>query len=406
MKRRLLALALCAAVCGCGGGGMSGAETAAPVAAAPSSDDTAALQAAVDKGGVVTLDARTYHTSKTITISHSNTVIQGAGPGTVIEFKATHAPYIHCGNDRAITTPCDLDDVLPRRIAQPIAVGDTSFVATDDASDVQPGEWLLINDYDNVYGDRAAVDWMKVDYVDGDVVHLQTAFRMPFTTAREWIAGKSGLGFTRINRLVENVELRNFTVSVPDTGNPEDIGAGVSIFMALNTLIDHVDSNSAHAQPLYTYLSKGVTIYNSQGAGGSLNEFASSVDMSICHNHFQAQGAGFGLDLGAGFFDVCDNEVTQSENAGAYMLYSVHDGKFRDNRIDYVDATAGLSAVGILARGAQNVEISGNYMVGGAGTASAGISVGGVEGEIYVPPTGVTLTGNMFGEGWVSEENQ
>jgi len=72
-------------------------------------------------------------------------------------------------------------------------VGDTSFTATDDASDVQPGEWLLINDYDSVFGDRAAVDWVQVESVAGNVVARQRS--VPYgvhdgahvDTGQEWL---------------------------------------------------------------------------------------------------------------------------------------------------------------------------------------------------------------------------
>src|SRR5262249_53973026 len=155
------------------------------------------------------------------------------------------------------TTPCDLYTIPPRRIAEPIAIGDTSFIAAEDASDVQPGEWLIVYDFDSVYGDRAAVDWVQVSAVNGTTVHVTAPFRMAFTTARTWQAGKSGLGFTVIPaaRLVENIEFRNFSVSVPDTGNPADHAAGISAFIAKDVTIDRVTVNDARAQPLYSYLS-------------------------------------------------------------------------------------------------------------------------------------------------------
>lgn len=386
------------------GGGANAPTTPAVVAAPPNGDDTAAVQALVDAGGVINLEARTYHLSKTIVIRHSGTVIKGAGPATILKYAAGH-DFIHCVNDRVITTPCDLDDVPPRRIAQPIAIGDTSFTATDDASDVQPGEWLLINDYDSTYGDRAAVDWMKVASVAGNVIHVDTPFRMAFTTARPWVAGKSGLGFTRVTRLVEGTELRNFSVTVPDTGNAADHAAGISIFMALNTTIDHVSVNNYNAQPLYCYLSKGVTITNSEGRGTNiLNEFASSVDVTITGNTFAVErAAGVGLDLGLGFFNVTDNTVTQSTNIGAYLLYAVHDGTFSRNHIATVAAPFGSSSDGLLVWGAQNVTVSDNQLDGGAGPDSAGISVRAADGEIPGPSVNVQLIGNTFGNGWVND---
>jgi hypothetical protein len=364
-------------------------------------DDTAAVQAAVDRGGVVTFEARTYHLTKTIVVRNSNTVIQGAGPQTIFEFKAT-ANRIHCTDDRVFTTPCEADDAPPRRIAQPIAIGDLSFVATDDVSDLEPGEWVLVNDYDDVYGDRAAVDWMQVASVAGNVVYVSQPFRMAFTTARTWIPGKSGLGFEPVLPLVENLEFRNFAISVPDTGDPKASAGGISLFMALHVLVDHVQVNDYNAQALYSYLSKDVTFTNCEGVvHNTLNEFASSVDLTLQGNTFSAvNGAAMGLDLGLGFFKVSNNIIMQSKNAGAYLLYSVHDGTFDHNHLALVDSSADISAIGIMAWGVQNVTISDNTLDGGTGSQSAGISVRRLMGEIEVPVINVTVAGNTFGN-WV-----
>jgi Right handed beta helix region len=364
-------------------------------------DDTAAVQAAVDRGGVVTFEARTYHLTKTIIFRNSNTIIQGAGPQTIFEFKAT-ANRIQCTTDRVFTTPCEADYAPPRRVAQPIAIGDMSFVATDDASDLVPGEWVLINDYDNVYGDRAAVDWMQVASVAGNVVYVTQPFRMAFTIARTWIPGKSGLGFEPVLPLVQNLQFRNFAISVPDTGDPKASAGGLSLFMALHVIVDHVQVNDYNAQALYTYLSKDVTFTNCEGiVHNTLNEFASSVDVTIEGNTFSAvNGAAMGLDLGLGFFKVSHNTITQSKNAGAYLLYSVHDGTFDHNNIALVDSSTDISAIGIMAWGVQNVTISDNTLDGGSGSQSAGISVRSQMGEIEVPVINVTVAGNTFGN-WV-----
>jgi hypothetical protein len=138
-------------------------------------DDTAAVQAMVDKGGAVTFPAKTYHLSATITITKSDTVITGAGAQTVFDYMPTPMAQIqHCKNDRVFTTPCAFDDPPPRRVGAAIAVGDTSFLATDaaDVADLAPGEWILINDYDSVIGDRVAVDWEQVQSVDGLTVNV------------------------------------------------------------------------------------------------------------------------------------------------------------------------------------------------------------------------------------------
>jgi hypothetical protein len=371
-------------------------STRTAVAVVP--DDTAEVQAAVDRGGVVRFGARSYHLTRTIVLRHSGTVIVGVGPGTVFDYQPSQQLQ-HCENDRVFTTPCAFDDAPPRRIAAPIDIGDTSFSATtaEDVSDVQPGDWLLINDYDSIIGDRVAVDWMQVESVSGLTVNVTQPFRMAFTTARPWVAGKSGLGFERIP-LVENLELRNFNVVVEKTPSPNT--GGISIFGALNTIIDNVTVENYNGQPLYCYLSKGLTITNSGGIGGSvLSEFASSVDVTISNNHFSSTGGpGFGLDLGLGFFTVSNNWVDRSANAGIYLLYGVHDGTTTGNQVAYVDNTVqGGSAVGLLIRGSQNIGVSDNYLAGGYGPASVGISVGSDMGELLEPNVGVSLTGNTIG---------
>jgi hypothetical protein len=271
-----------------------------------------------------------------------------------------------------------------------------AFVATDatDVADLVPGEWILINDYDSVIGDRVAVDWVQVQSVEGLTVNVTKPFRMAFTTARPWVPAKSGLGFEPITPLVENIALRDFTITVEQVAGTG--AAGISLFGALNATVDNVTVNDPAAQPLYCYLSKGVTFTNSQAIGGTiLSEFASSVDVAISNNRFTSDTAGFGLDLGLGFFQVTGNAVEHSGNTGIYLLYGVHDGTVSVNDVSYVDAaTAGYNAIGILLQGSQNIEVTGNQLAGGAGTASVGILVEAHMGELLEPNTGNSVTGN------------
>src|SRR5437660_11716255 len=111
----------------CGGGGDRDAPP--PTPPPPVRDDTAAVQAAVDKGGAVMFAAKIYHLSRTIVITQSGTSIIGAGSDTVFDYQPSQQ-LTHCLNDRVFTTPCSFDDAPPRQIAAPIAVGDTSFTAT------------------------------------------------------------------------------------------------------------------------------------------------------------------------------------------------------------------------------------------------------------------------------------
>ena len=391
--RATSSLVLALTLAACGGGG-----TPSPAPPPPVEDDTAAVQAAVDRGGTVMFAAKTYHLSRTIVIKNSGTAIVGSGPDTVFDYQPS-TQLQHCENDRVFTTPCTLYHSVPRQIAAPIAIGDTSFaaIAAADVADLKLGDWLLINDYDSVVGDRVAVDWVQVASVSGLTVNVAQPFRMAFTTARPWVPAKSGLGFTPIP-LVENTQMRNFNVVVEKTPSPNT--GGISIFGALNTTIDNVSVENYNGQPLYSYLSKGVTVTNSQGTGGSvLSEFASSVDVTISNNHFSSTGGpGFGLDLGLGFFTVSDNSVDQSANAGIYLLYAVHDGTLTGNQVAYVNNTVqGGSAVGLLILGSQNIAVTGNHLAGGYGPGSIGISIDSYMGALLEPNVGNSLTDNTIG---------
>src|SRR5438034_1330211 len=130
-------------------------------------DSTVDVQSAVDAGGYVTFPAGIYSLTKTIVVSKSNTVIQGVGPDTVFVFEPT-LPQSHCINDRAFTTPCDIVRTTRREIIGPIAVGAESFVAADDVSDLNSGDWLIIEEIDRNVGDVVVVDWAQVRSVIGN----------------------------------------------------------------------------------------------------------------------------------------------------------------------------------------------------------------------------------------------
>jgi len=359
-------------------------------------DDTDSVQRAVDAGGLVRFAPRTYHLSRTIVIRQSNTIIQGAGPQTVFQFEA-RAVKEHCANDRVFTTPCETYFGQPaRRIAGAIAIGDRAFSAADDASDVEPGDWLLITDRDSVVGDVVAVDWVQVESVSAARVSVRTPFRAAFANARAWRPGVSGLGFRRMAPLIQNIEFRNFNLFVP----PDSSAVGISVIAALNTTIDHVLADSFDGQPLYSYVSKELSITNSEGRGhGVLSEFAATVDLSVHGNRFsEADAAAVGIDLGTAFFDVSNNSLDMSRNLGAYLLYGVHDGSFSENTLGFVSSAG--NAFGILAWGTQRVSISNNYLAGGEGLKSTGISVRSYAGEVPIPSIDVALSGNTFGSEW------
>lgn len=389
MNRTSLIAGTCV-LAACGGGG-----SPSPTAV---TDDTASLQAALDKGGTVQLEARTYHFSRTLTVSQSNTVIVGQGQAvTLLEFSPPEGQLTHCQTDRAITTPCEFDDPPPRQVGAAINLGDTSFQAAQasDVADLAPGDWLLINDYDQDIGDRVAVDWVQVAGIVGTTVNVVTPFRMAFTTARPWVPRKSGLGFEPIKPLVQGVKLQNLSIKVDPT-TTTNVGA-LCMFGALDATIDNVTVTNTIGQPFYSYLSKGYTLTNSTAHGGAvISELAATVDLTVTGNTFSSDAPGVGVDLGTGFFTAANNTVQQSANAGMYFLYGVHDGKASGNQIAKVAVTTDMSSAGVLIWGSQNITVTDNNLMGGAGPASVGIDVRPYAAEITLPDTGVVLSGNTI----------
>ena len=88
-------------------------------------DDTALVQAAVDRGGLVMFDARTYHLNRPIVVSKSGTIIAGKGPATKFVLDSFY-PNVPCEGDAVFETSCDQyyvagNYLLPQQIAKPIA---------------------------------------------------------------------------------------------------------------------------------------------------------------------------------------------------------------------------------------------------------------------------------------------
>jgi Pectate lyase superfamily protein len=365
-------------------------------------DDTTAVQMAVDRGGVVNFPSGTYLLSKTIVVRKSNTTIQGTGPRTVFIFNPS-AIRTHCENDRAFTTPCDVSALPVRQISNQISVGDVTFKAVDDTSDLQPGDWLIVTERDAKVDDFVAVDWARVESTDGRTVTVRNPFRVAFSNSRAWVDGKAGLGFRRIPDVVEGTQLRDFAIRVPQ-GGVGSAAVGVSVFAALHTQIDNINVDDYGAQSLYSYLSKDLTITNSSGQGHSvLNEFAATVDLTLEHNVFgKSDGAALGLNLGTAFFSVTNNALPASRNIGLYLMLGVHDGIVSDNVIEHVASSS--NSTGILAWGTQNVRITDNYLASGDGPESLGISVRDSQNLADVPiaSTGNVFEPNRFGSGWNS----
>jgi hypothetical protein len=229
-------------------------------------------------------------------------------------------------------------------------------------------------------------------------------FRTAFPNTHLWVPGSSGLGFLLLSPLVEGVQFRDLTIVGPDSG----FGApGISVFAAKDTVIDHVEVQDADGQPLYSYLSQGLTVTHSSGVGDKvLNEFAATVDLTVSDSSFSASNdAALGIDFGTGFFEIVSNKVPSSSNIAMYLLDGVHDGAVQCNSIQFVRTMSAASAVGILARGTQRATVANNYLEGGEGLATIGISIGPADGGLDQPiiSFGNIVTPNWFGPLWAMD---
>ena len=168
-------------------------------------------------------------------------------------------------------------------------------------------------------------------------------------------------------------------------------------------MIEDVEVHDSDGQPLYSYLSEGLMVKRSHGSGGKvLNEFAATVDLTVQNSTFESNEAALGLDFGTGFFLITGNQVPASENIGMYLLDGVHDGTVSGNLIDLVRSSN--SAIGMLARGTANVNIVGNYLQGGEGPVSIGLSIGPAYTlDEPILSSGNTVSPNWFGPCWTME---
>lgn len=393
---------------GCSAANMSSVANSG--SAAPR-DDTAFIQQLVDAHQ--TIPAGNYVTRSGIVLSGDEARMQCA-PGATITFLP--ASRIHYVSDRAVLTNCDTladpithEDRVPRRIASAIAVNDTSFTATDDVSDLHAGDWLIVWEGDNTLGGVPVImDWVQVASVTGDSVNVVTPFRTAFPNIHTWKSSPccGGLGFYKVvGTAARNVTISGCSIVVPDSGASN---AGLAIMAARHVTVDNTVVTDFRGQPLYSWLSKDVTITNSIGHGyTSGSEFGGTVDLSVSHTNFSAEShVGFFLDLGTSFFDFIDNTVTKSNFTCLYLLDGVHDGIIQRTKCPYISVLPPTTdAIGIWSLGSQRVSIVDNDLsAGGSGSNSTGLiirsqpaALGGLDFDF--PSFGNTVYPNTFA-GW------
>lgn len=343
-------------------------QTAPPVTP---TDDTAAVQALLDKGGTVTLEARDYHFSAMLMISVSGTTLQGAGKATNLIFTPPpKGTAKSCKTDRAISVLCGLSFYPPRAIDGAITIGDTSM-QVDDASGINPGDWLLLGDWGVLGTYTSVVDWEQVASVDGNVINFVSPTRIAINDPAPFVPYQAGAGFVRMINLT-NVTVQDLAITVNAAAGSVPQYPALGVTGTVGTVFQRLTINDPVGNPFYTYYSKGTVVQNNTFTGGIASEVASTVDFSVSDNQFV--GANLSLDLGAAFFSVAGNSFSAPQNIGIYTTDNVHDGAITDNTIGYVEVSGGVQdAVGIYLEGSPNLTVSGNSLAGGAGAGSQGI---------------------------------
>ena len=410
------AILLCTMLAACGGSQTPapGVVNPSPVVSQPTAppvitqtpppvvqtDDTATLQALLDKGDLEQLEGRTYHTTHALIATRSGATLRGQA-GTVIEFQSPPVGTLRDPgvNDRVFGIGGSVSTTTQLPIAKAISVGDTSFEAfyAADVANIVPGDWVIITvndpgiaDENTHLGYPTYVDWEQVTAVDGTTVHVATPFRMAFTNTLAFVTNSSGLGFVRVN-LTQNVTLEDLTIQV-DPGAPV---VGVYVLGTLNTTLSNVTIIDASSDQLYTEESKGLTVTGCNFVGGKvLNELSESVDLTISNSKFaSANAVPIALDLGTGFFAIKDNTITQSFHIAIYAFYNVHDGVISGNVIDPI--TGASDTYGMLLLGSPNVMMDNNTISGSNG--AGGILAEGFAGaSLSETSAGDTAAGNTI----------
>jgi hypothetical protein len=367
----------------------------------PPTDDTADLQAALDKGGTIQLEGRVYHTTQALKATVSKTRLVGT-TGTVLDFSPQGTERQWCLNDRAIAIQCQAVYTGQLPIAHDIALGATSFTALNlaDVANLNPGDWVIITlsdtgvpDAGTHLGYPTSVDWVQVESVVGTTVNTVKPFRLAFTNSLPFSVNNSGLGFMKAMPLAD-VSIEHLAITVEASAIP---AVGVYVWGSRNTTLDDVTITSDWDQ-VYTELSQGLSILNSHIIGTTvLNELAESVDITISGCTFNNPASvPIALDLGTGFFTVDGNTIEASGHVAIYAFYHVHDGAITNNTIKPITDLKNAGTVGIMLYGSPDITITGNTITGGA-HAVVGIQVSNNPNSVLPElDTGDVVSGNTI----------
>jgi len=365
---------------------------------APVADDTAAVQALLDAGGVVTLEARDYYFSAMLNVTRAGTTLQGHGNSTVLHWTPPKAgSAVGCKTDRAISVSCGLSNYKPTAITAPIAIGDTS-IEVADVTGINAGDWLMVGNWGVLGTYTAVVDWVQVASINGTTISLVSPTRVAFDATQPFAPYASGAGYVRTLG-IHDVTLQDFAVKIDAAPGAPNFPA-VGSTGTLNLTIQRLTINDPAGNPLWTYYTKGTKLLDCVATGATVGtELASSVDTLVSGNQFN--GVGVSLDLGQAFFSFDHNTLNNVANIGLYLVDNVHDGAISANTIGYVAAVSIQNTTGIYLSGSPNIQVTGNTLLGGAGNSIGIYASPGSAPPFSWPDTGDILTGNTI-QGFVT----
>lgn len=361
-------------------------------------DDTAALNSCVTNGtlagGTCTLNNNVTfmasNTATTIAITNAN-VNSGAlnGNGTVI-----FAPYgtLTSGvNDRWLYVSSIRSNGI-QIAAGAIAKGATSFTA-QNASDVstwKKGDTVIVHEKDSGLGDFVYSEAMQVSSVSGTTVNVIAPFNTAFPNARAFnnsgtpanciATSPCGLSAEKINPIIQNVILSDFTLIIPAVTDGTNLSVGIVTTATKNVTIQRISCQNASQNCTSHYLDTGLVYENNHMTSQVQNEFAAQGSPVITGNHFNTEtvygalfnyaipnGGGVNVDIGTGYATVTGNTFGTSHLSGSPCFDAnggVHNSSFVGNTCGIINA-----ANGITVTGSYNNVFVGNTLAGGIGAA-------------------------------------
>lgn len=318
-----------------------------------------------------------------------------------------------------------------------VALGATSITVTSpDASDVTPGDWIILEEADDLSG-VPYIDIVRVLSVTGagTKINLVQPTRMAFPnttylnfrllTAQDVGAGIKGLIITISGNVVTATgTCTNGSATITGISDTSSILVGAraesqSCLSSVGTVLSKTASTvvldtkasasttasvtySVTVSALYSsnnlgYRMNGVTVNGGQPTAMlrtknqwitgndfknsvvSGNEYAASVDWYFENNITSggltiANAGGITANYGSAFCRIVGNTFGGAANVAIQLIHNTHNCLIADNIINYLGINSSANAIGIYAAGASNNIVRNNILLGGDGASSKGMS--------------------------------